>query len=147
MIDEFLLSKLQQYLNHDPEAVKFIQSFCQYCHDIDDIIDGDKTNTEHILKTFCNAAAIYSSNFYHRYSLQLYPIVLNITNTYADSVKWEKSDVDWKRAVSDTLRSCGNDMIYIVVGICSGYDAMRDVSALLREVSYNHHHDEIGKPI
>lgn len=146
-MDEQLLAKLQKYLSQNPDSIKFITTFCDYCHDIDDIIDGDKPGYEHILQTFAKAATVYSCNFYHNYYISLYPIVLAITNAYADSLRWEKSAEVWKKSVSDTLRSCGNDMITTVVNIVAGYEAMRDVSITLREVSYSKHHDETGKPI
>lgn len=134
-------------LSHDLEAVRFLQSFTEYCHAIDDIIDGDKSKPEDILKTFAGAALLYSSNFYHRYYTQLYPLILTITNNYADSVKWEKSKEQWRLGVSDVLRSAAHDMICCVVGICCSYDAMREISIEIREATYEKNHDELGNPI
>ena len=146
-IDAQLLAKLQLYLSHDQDAIRFIKAFGSYCHEIDDIIDEKITDPEKILRTFVNAAAIYSCNFYQRFADRLYPTVLLITNEYADSVKWEKNDDSYKEHISDVLRSCGNNMLILVVGIVAGYEAMRDVSCLIRETSYLKHHDELGKPV
>lgn len=147
-LNEQLLSKLRLYLERDQEAVRFIQAITEYFHSVDDIIDEKIIEPERVLKVFIQAAAVYSSNFYHRYYTQLYPLILNITNVYADSIRLEHDEEPWKRYCGDVLRSVGNDIITIVVGIVSGWEAMRDVSILIREVSYKEHHDKLtGKPI
>lgn len=147
-LDQRLFDRLNQILTRDSEAVRFIVAFNEYCHAVDDIIDGDaKVDKEFIIKTFIQATALYSSNFYHKYAVQLYPIVLNLTNSYADSVKWEGAEEKWKRDISDVLRMSANDMITIVVGLVGGYDAMREVSCLMREVGYNRNHDTQGLPV
>lgn len=145
--DQKLLEKLQIYLGNCPDAIRFVKAFQDYCHNIDDIIDEKITDPEKILKVFLQAASIYSSNFYIKYSTQLYPLILVITNTYADSVKMERSGVAWKKKVSDVLRSTGNDILIFVVGIVAGWESMRDVSELIREYSYAEHHNELGEPI
>lgn len=142
--EKVLALKLQKYLSHDPEALRFVHAFNDYCHSIDDIIDEKITDPEKVLKVFVEAATVYSSNFYQRHSRELYSLVLTITNTYVDSIKWEK-DIDlWKRNASDVLRSCGNDMMLLVIGLVAGWDAMRDVSELVRNYSYVSHHNLQG---
>lgn len=146
IVDDKLYARLQ-VLNVNPEAVRFIKAYIEYCHDIDDIIDNAITDPEFILKTFLKAAAIFSSNFYVKHSEQLYPLIIVITNSYADSVQFERSKEGWKLQASDVLRHCAIDMVLLVVGIVAGYDAVREISPLLREHNYNQHHDAEGKPI
>lgn len=143
--DAKLLARLQEILHPQPDAVKFFLAWNEYCHYIDDLVDGDIERTpESILKMGAMAAAIYSSNFYHRYYTQLYPVVLMITNEYGDSVKWERSNEEWKHRQADTLRHCGNNMLMVIVGIVGGYDAMREVSEMIRTTSYTQHHTVEG---
>lgn len=146
--DPHLLRRLQDILNKEPDAVRFFYAWNDYCHFVDDLVDGDVEKTsENILKLCVKAAALYSSNFYTRYSVQLYPVVLTITNSYADSVKWEDSQEAWKQQHADVLRACGNDMLMVVVGIVDGYDAMREVSEMIRQLSYNQHHTVEGEAV
>ena len=65
-----------------------------------------------------------------------------ITNTYADSVAWETSDVPWKKNVADVIRQCGNDMILTVAWIVGGWSHMRSISLKLRETAYHSQHEE-----
>lgn len=141
-----LLEKVNAILSKDPEAWRFLSAFHEYCHRIDDIIDEKITDAEFILKTFALAASVYSSNFYQRYGNMLYPFVLTMTNAYADSVKWEKSTIEWQRNVADVLRGVGHDLLMLVIGIVGGYDSMRELSLELREHFYNDQHDSKGNP-
>lgn len=137
---------LADIIGQGSDADKFTRAFGAWCHAIDDVVDVGAT-PETIVKNFALGAAVFTSNFYRAHADQLYPVVVLIANAYADSVAWEKSGEDWKRRQADVLRNCGNDMLLAVVLICGGYDAMRQVSQLIRETSHFRHHDEQGNPI
>lgn len=143
---EILRQRIDAILGVDTEAVRFVRAFGQWCHGIDDDVDGQIT-PEQKVRLHWLAAALFSSRFYQQHASELFPVVSLIANAYADSVDWEKSDVDWKRRQADVLRNCGNDMALAVVNIVGGYDAMREVSRLIREVSHYRHHDNEGNPI
>lgn len=144
-------SVLGSHLNKEPDAVRFFLAWNSYCHAVDDVVDdfslkGLPVPAEVLLRLLVQAAALYSSNFYQRYATQLYPLVLTITNAYADSVKWEKSDHSAKLQMADSLRTYGNEMLLTVIGLVEGWETLREISPLLREHSWNCHHDETGKP-
>ena len=125
------------------DALLFITAFHHYCHCIDDIVDGDKQfNPESLMDLLMQANVLYSTPFYICNCYKLQSVVANITNTYSDSVAWEKSDEKWKRDVSDVIRQCGNDMIVTVAWICGGYKHMRTISLKLREVAYHSQHKD-----
>jgi hypothetical protein len=122
-------------------------SYVTYCHAIDDIIDGDKKDYEHILKTFDFAATIFSSPFYVRNLHLLYPLVKSASNSFADSVTFERSGEVWSEAMADVLRQQGNEVLCAVVEIVSGIDAKRAFSKEARKLGYDSHHDSFGRPI
>lgn len=130
----------------DKEAAAFIRSWRAYVHGIDDIIDGDIKEPEQILRVFMQAAFLYAEPFYLKNLPRLYQLVINCTNAYADSVNWEKSEVEWKRNFSDHYRHFGAEMVLAIAEICGGYDHMRQVSVYLREICWNEHHNEKGEP-
>lgn len=143
-----LWGRLQELLHGQPDAIRFFYAWFDYCHYIDDLVDGDIDKTpENVLRLCVKAAALYSSNFYQRYATSLYPVVLTITNTYADTVKWEDSQTAWKQQHADVMRHCGNDMIIMVVGLVAGWDAVREISEMLHEQSYLDHHTTEGIPV
>ncbi len=126
------------------EAGDFLRKWRQYVHDIDDIIDEDKSD-EFIIATFMAAAYLYAHPFYLAHLPALQQIVINCTNAYADSVAWEKSDVPWKREFSDHYRHFGMEMAIAVATICGGYMHAREVSLILREICYHGHHNANGE--
>jgi len=133
--------------NLSPEGYEFCVSFLMYAHCVDDIIDGEKTDSEFILETFEYAAVIYSLAFYRKHADMLLPIIKSITNSYADSVQLEKCTEGWKQQYADVLRQNANDLLAICVEICSGIHARRKFSMKVRELSYeSHHNKETGRP-
>jgi hypothetical protein len=141
--DEFL----RKYLLSDLDALGWCLCFITYCHCIDDIIDGDKTDSEFILSTFEYPLVLYSNPFYLKHIHILYPIIKMSTNSYADSVNMEKTNIVWKRNYADVLRQNANDVILAVVEIVSkSREVRREASLALREISYYTHHTLEGKP-
>jgi hypothetical protein len=118
-----------------------------YCHQIDDIIDGERKTPEEIIATFALAALLYNHPFFLRNALALKQVALNVTSTYADTVAWEKSPLSWQREWADHHRHCSNEMAQAVAMICGGYAHARAIMPELRTMAYNEHHDEKGKPV
>lgn len=128
---------------NNPDALLFVSAFHHYCHTIDDFVDGDKQITpENLLDLLIQANNLYTTTFYINNCIKLQTVITNITNTYADSVAWEKSSEKWKRDVADVIRQCGNDMVVTVAWICGGYQHMRTISLKLREFAYHSQHKE-----
>lgn len=127
--------------------MQFVLLWRKYVHEIDDIIDGDRPQPEAILGTFALAATLYSHPFYLRHLPALRQIVYNCTNAYADSVAWESSPVEWRRAWADHYRHFGAEMVLAVAGICGGYEHIRSISPELRVVCWNEHHTPDGQAV
>jgi len=129
--------------NGNAEAHQFNSLWYTYCHNIDDLIDGDNgpISAEAKLEIFAVAAALYNCNFYRQHQAALYPIVLMVTNAYADSVKWEDSDQDHQRKMADVLRMAGNEMYNAVALITGGWQHMRSVSSEIRDQDWIGQHE------
>lgn len=135
----------------DSDAMLFCGLWFGYCHAIDDLIDNMEdgratTRPEEILKMLVTAAVIYNSNFYRRHQEQLFPMVISITNAYADSVAWERSPCKSHRVIADVLRCVGNEMFFMVALLCGGYDHMRTMSPKIRDRSWRLQHDDQDRP-
>lgn len=137
---------LDDVLANNPAALKFFCAWKDYTHAVDDLIDEDRSN-ELIIKSHVLAAELYSSNFWYSHGDKLFPTVLTIANAYADSVAWENSGCDKRQHMADMLRTTGNEMILLIIGICSGWDNLRKLSPKLRMISYLQHHDNEGNPV
>ena len=146
-MDQKILNLLNSYLSHEPEAIVFLQAYSAYIHAVDDIIDEKITEEEKILKAFGRALYLYSSNFYVKNSTSLFPLLLSIHNDYADSIKMEHSSEEWQKKTADVLRLGGFKVTLTVVGLVAGYDAMREVSMMMRKYAYDMHHNSEGKSI
>lgn len=127
--------------NEDSFAMVFLNLWSEYCHDIDDLIDEKKHDAETLCKLLILANVLYSTHFYVNHATALKLVVLNITNAYADSVKWDKAG-DWQGKWADTLRFAGAEMVTAVAMITGGYDLVRQISPLLREVNWKIQHEQ-----
>lgn len=133
-------------------AEEFCSLWYRYAHFIDDIIDlkedGRPTmSNEDILATFVDAALLYNCPFFVANRQHLFPLVISITNQYADSVAWERSPVEGKRKIADVLRCCGDEMLLMVAMIVGGWKHMREMSLKIRWRDYELQHDAEGKPL
>lgn len=132
----------------DAEALDFLVNYwARYCHEIDDIVDGDRKEPEAILGTFALAAMLFSHPFYVKHLLELRRVVLNVTSMYADTVAWEKSSVKWQQAWSDYHRHCSSEMCCAVAMLMGGYEHARRTMPEMRVLAYCEHHDRNGKAI
>jgi hypothetical protein len=138
---------LRKWLGTNIDALGWIVCYGVYAHAIDDIIDGDKTDSEHILKTFGMAASLFMHEFCRNNFNLLYPLIMMAHNTYRDSVILENAEEEWKHKVADALRQTGNEVILACVQIVNGIEARNEASLELREISYHTHHTEEGEPI
>lgn len=137
---------LEQYLGKGSQAYNWTLAYITFCHAVDDIIDGDKLDSEHILKTFEYTLHLYSDIFYLSNIHILYPLCKMVSNTYADSVSFSRSGEKWKKDCADILRHTANEVTLACVEIVGGYDKRREASAKFRELSFHSHHDRNGVP-
>jgi len=139
---------VEEFLYTDVEAQYFFYSYLIHCHAVDDIIDGDKTDSEFIIKCFDFTITLCSCSFYLQWRHILEPLMHSAANAYADSVIFERSKEEWKQNYADVLRQTGNEVLLACIGIVSGPDAKRKASLKLRELSYLAHHDIVkGNPV
>jgi len=134
------------------EAKIFLDLWFKYCHACDDLLDtredGRPTmSAEAILETFIMAALLFNCAFFVQHRAMLFPIVLTVTNMYADSVAWEKSPQKHRRTMADVMRTCGDEMTFMVALICGGWQHMRTLSPEIRDIDWVKQHDADGNPI
>jgi hypothetical protein len=135
-------SFIQRAFAQYPEARAFVNAFCNYCHSIDDIVDGDETDKIAIIRTFELAAVIFASPFYVANINSLQPIVIMITNMYMDSVvlenDYKEDKEEWKLQTAKVLSHSFNELIVACADLCGGFNLRRDVSVVLRAFSHNY---------
>lgn len=138
---------LERACRGNVEAMDFLANYWnRYVHEIDDLVDGDRTGPEALLATFALAVAVYAHPFYVKNLGALKPVVLLINSTYADAVGWEKSPEKWQRDWADHHRHCGMDMVVAVAQLCGGYELGRAVAREQREICWAEHH-RLGKVV
>lgn len=135
-MDKELLDELNQMLSVEPSAIKFIQAYSNYCHLVDDIVDEKFCSSEFVTSVTQAASDVFNSNFWLKYNngnYNLYIIDALINNDYADSNLWLNSDLKWKHDYANLLRCSMNNMLFAVIFIVAGRDALRKVSLRIRE--------------
>jgi len=139
---------LQRITLGDAEAADFLANhWSPYVHEIDDIMDGERTQRRAMLMTFARAAVLFSHPFYLKHLAALRQLVINITVAYADSVAWEKSGDEWKRAWADHYRHIGMEMVVAVAHICGGHEHAFAICQEQRCICHHDHHDREGAPV
>jgi hypothetical protein len=118
-----------------------------YFHMIDDLLDTrldgrPVMDSEEIIRIFSYAILVYNSKFYMANHTILMPVMVHVTNAYADCVQFETASEAHKRSIADVIRCCGNDVFFMVALICGGYEHMRKFSPLIRERSWIIQHTE-----
>jgi hypothetical protein len=137
---------IAQAANGNAQAREFLVLWNLYCHEIDDLVDGPTRPTpERLIAAFAKAAVLYSHEFWILHHRTLLPVVLLVTNSYADSVEMESME-GWPARVADVIRCAGNEMICAVALLTGGYEHMRTLSPRLRAASHYEHHDQEGMP-
>lgn len=134
------------------QAMVFCDLWYGYCHGIDDLVDTlrdgrPRMSKEQIVGLFFRACLLYNTDFYLQHRDMLAPIVLQVTNTYQDSIAWEHSSQKHLRQMADVFRTCGNEMYVMVALICGGEQHMRRMSMAIKERDWLGQHDEAGHPV
>lgn len=147
--DTVFCNFIRKYLlDKNPDACLWVLGYYTYVHAIDDFIDTkEKGDFTHFLRIQELAATVYSNVFYQRHIAELYPLVMMASNSYMDSVALEHKSEKWKKHVADSLRQHANELIIRVIEIVGGYEARREASLALREISWKSHHDKDGTPV
>lgn len=123
-------------LTHNNEkAWQFVELFARRAHDLDDMIDDNKVmSDEEMIQAELNwMMALSTNSFYQAHSNFLMPLLIMSCNAWLDANKWEKSDVAVKKVHSDVLKSFYHEVIFAVVYLCGGWNAMREFTQLHRE--------------
>lgn len=133
------------------DAMFFNDLWYSYVHSIDDLVDTMEDgrpvmSRDEMIGLFFKAAMFYNCKFWRTYSEMLFPIVLQITNEYADSVAWEKSPKPHLRTMGDVMRTCGNTMFKMVAFICGGENHMKLWGRKIQERDFLEQHTEDGYP-
>ena len=134
-------------------AIQWLQLGRRYVHLIDDVIDEDipQANQARGAERICEIGALAIDLYTHPFFLAnreaLAQAMMTNTNSYADSVAWEKSGTKWKRDFSDWARHGWVEVALVVASICGGYRHMRAMSQELRTVCYMDHHKPDTTPI
>lgn len=126
--------------------------YYNYCHAIDDLLDTmrdgrPRMSKDQILSTYFNAALFYNSSFFVANREMLFPIILDITSTYAVSVGWENSSKLHLRKIADVFRTTGNRFYYMVALLCGGEAHALNMIRRVHERDWLGQHDKAGNPV
>jgi hypothetical protein len=143
--DHSIKEDFMRLTHNNEQAWLFVETFATRAHDLDDLIDGDKqVNDEDLIKAEMDWMVALSSNqFYKAHQSFLMPLLIMACNTWLDANKWEKDDDPVKRTHSDVLKSQYHEVIFAVVYLCGGWNAMREFTKLHREYQKENYHGNV----
>jgi hypothetical protein len=135
----------------DKTAMFAIDMWYELCHGVDDILDTmkdgrPKMSKAQILSVFFKAMQFYNTPFYVNNRAFLFPVAIQTHNMYADSMEWEGSSIKRRRLMADVMRTCGNEMYFMVALLKGGEKHMRNMSPKIRERDWIGQHDKDDRP-
>ena len=136
-----VLRDLELLFSEKPEALIFLRDYVTYCHLVDDMVDETK-DIDRIRRCTTYATCLYSSDYWARNRQTLYAVDRITHNQYFDAVTWEHSEEEWKRRDARALNHCGYNMLFAVILLEFGEDAMNQWSIKYREYSHLKHKDD-----
>lgn len=137
--------ELFNILEGHKDARDFVAMYCEYAHAIDDCVDEEQS-VEQTAKTIKLAAQVFNSAYWSKWKQALYVLERMIYCNYFDSVKWEKSEEEWKNRDAKVLNQSGYLMIFAVILIELGEDKLKEVSLRIREYMHKTQgHHELDK--
>lgn len=136
--DKELLLELSQLFLEKSEAVQFLHLYGTHCELIDDLVD-EKTTPELVDKLGQLRMDIDACPFWNKHKTYLFLVERLIHNTYFDSVKWEKSEDEWKRRDAKALSHVAYNMLFAVIIIEFGYETLEKYSIRFREHAHKRH--------
>lgn len=123
----------------DADAVRMCVQVSHIAEVWDDLHDGDRIPSQREVAHAFESAMIHlqCNPFYMRNHATLMGLIVLMANAWHDSNAWEKSAERWKVDQAFYLRNTGIEIAILAVFLARGYDAMRQVSAEIRE--FFHH--------
>ena len=141
--DKKLLTEIVELFAERTEAYEFLRLYGEYGEMIDDIVDEEK-NLDTIEKAARLVNAVNNCSYWRKYQHSLMLVERLVHNTYFDSVKWEKSNSEWKRRDAKCLSHCGYNMLFAVILIEFGEETLSKFSLRFRTHAHLRHiHDPI----
>lgn len=136
--DKQLLRDIAELFFEKPEAISYLHLYGQHCEIVDDNVDEEKS-VERIEEQARIASDIAAHPYWQKNYYALWCVERLIHNTYFDSVKWEKSEEEWKRRDAKALSHCGYNMLFAVILIEFGADTLKNISLRFREHAHLRH--------
>ena len=136
--DKQLLGDLAELFAGKEEALCFLKLYGDYGELVDDQVDESKdiNRTQEIdrLKMELSVNPYFLKNY-----TALWIVERLVHNTFFDSVKWEKSNSEWKRRDAKALSHCGYMMLFAVILIEFGMEELNKFSLRFREHAHLKH--------
>jgi len=141
--DKQLLTELTELFADKPEAYEFLKLYGDYGEIVDDVIDEERNlDTIETAARLCHA--VNNCAYWNKWKHCLFLVERLVHNTYFDSVKWEKSNANWKRRDAKCLSHCGYNMLFAVILLEFGEETLNKFSLRFREHAHLKH---INDPI
>lgn len=136
--DKELLRELCELFNHKPDACQFLHLYGEYCELMDDLVDEEK-NVGSIEKAGRIRMDISLHPYWLKHCQQLAIVERLIHHQYFDMVEWEQSDEEWQRRDARALNHCAYNMLFAVILIEFGDDALKRFSLRFRNHAHSRH--------
>lgn len=136
--DKELLREIAELFVDKPDAAEFIHMYGTYCEVMDDLVD-EEPSVDRIELSGRLRMQLSGCAYWQKHVAHLWLVERLIHNTYFDSVRWEKSDEEWKRRDAKVLSHAAYNMLFSVILLEFGYEKLAEISLRFREHAHLRH--------
>lgn len=130
--DKSILTEICEMFVGKPEICKFLKLYGDHCELIDDFVD-EQQSPDMVNKLGQLRMEIDCCEYWITHRNYLWVVERLIHNTYFDSVQWEKSNSEWKRQDARSMSHAAYNMLFAVILLEYGYEALEKISLRFRE--------------
>lgn len=136
--DKELLKELCELFHGKNDAIQFVHMYGEYCEIVDDLVDKPKD-----IGLLEKAGRVRMDISNHPYWLlrhqQLAIVERLIHHQYYDMVQWESAEEEWKRRDARALNHCAYNMLFAVILLEFGDEALKKLSLRFRTHAHERH--------
>lgn len=130
--------------NGNELASKFLGSFVQFCHLMDDIVDKDKEVTDQRLvrEMLVFLEEIICNPWVRDNIILLWPLIVTGSNAWLDANRWEGAVSGELRRASDVLKGHYHEVVWFTAFLCGGQAHMQNMTKQYREYDFDNQGDK-----
>lgn len=121
------------------DAERFALRFMDFCHAVDDLLDGDSSfDKERLVRVLMVGVLEFTMNpFYQMNRHLLLPLIIQGSNAFLDSERFAASANAQDRRKADVFKAFYSEVLWHIAFLTGGFEFMREMSRKHRVIDHD----------